>query len=49
MKRKVYPRPSIRVIEAEAQQPIASSNVKALPVAPWSPETGGDGTITDNQ
>ncbi len=47
MKRKEYQHPSIRVIEADVQQPIASSNVNSMPVAPWSPETGGDGTITD--
>ena len=45
--KKEYQRPSITVIEADVQQPIASSNVNSMPVAPWSPETGGDGTITD--
>ena len=47
MKRKVYPRPSIRVIEAEAQQPLASSNVNGLNADPWGSESG-DGTIVDN-
>ena len=47
MKRKEYLRPSIRVVEAEAQQPIASSNVNGLNADPWGAETG-DGTIEDN-
>ncbi|WP_018464548.1 hypothetical protein [Segatella paludivivens] len=47
MKRKEYQRPSILVIEAEVQQPIASSNVNSLQTNPWEPEPG-DGTIEDN-
>lgn len=47
MKRKEYNIPSIRVIEAEVQLPIANSNVNALPVTPWSPAPSGDGTIDD--
>ena len=41
--RKEYQRPSILVIEADVQQPIASSNVNANP---WEHEPG-DGTIDD--
>jgi len=47
MKRKEYQCPSIQVIEAEVQQPIASSNVNALQTNPWETESG-DGTIDDN-
>jgi hypothetical protein len=47
MKRKEYKSPSIHVIEAEVQLPIANSNVNALPVTPWSPAPSGDGTIDD--
>ena len=42
-----YQRPSIRVIEAEAQQPLASSNVNSMQTNPWGADTG-DGTIQDN-
>ena len=45
--RKKYQRPSITVIEAEAQQPLASSNVSSMQPDPWGSDTG-DGTITDN-
>lgn len=44
--RKEYQRPSILVIEADVQQPIASSNVNAMQTNPWEPEPG-DGTIDD--
>lgn len=47
MKRKEYQHPSILVIEAEVLSPIASSNVNALQVTPWNPESG-DGAIVDN-
>ena len=45
--RKKYHRPSIKVIEAEAQQPIASSNVSGLNADSWGSDSG-DGTIVDN-
>ena len=47
MKKREYQRPSILVVEAEVQQPIASSNVNGLNADPWGAETG-DGTIEDN-
>lgn len=47
MKRKEYLCPSILVIEAEIQHPIAGSNLNGLQVDPWDPESG-DGTIQDN-
>ena len=47
MKKREYQCPSIKVIEAEVQQPIASSNVNAMQTNPWEPEAG-DGTIEDN-
>jgi len=45
--RKEYQRPSIQVVEAEAQQPIASSNVSGLNADSWGSDSG-DGTIVDN-
>ena len=47
MKRTEYQQPSIRVIEAESQQPIAASNVSGLNANPWGADSG-DGTIDDN-
>lgn len=47
-KKKKYQRPSIEVIEAEVQQPIATSAVGSMQTTPWGADTGGDGTITDN-
>ena len=44
--RKEYQRPSILVIEADAQQPIANSYVNAMQTNSWEPEPG-DGTIDD--
>ena len=46
MERKEYQRPLIKVIEAEVQQPIASSNVNSMQTNPWGADTG-DGTIQD--
>ena len=45
--KKEYQQPSIRVIEAEAQQPITASNVSGLNADPWGADSG-DGTIEDN-
>lgn len=45
--KKEYQRPSILVIEAEVQQPIASSDVNSMQTNPWETESG-DGTIEDN-
>ena len=47
VKRKEYQQPSILVIEAESQQPIAASNVSGLNADPWGADSG-DGTIEDN-
>lgn len=46
--KKEYQRPSITVIEADVQQPIATSAVDSMQTNPWGADTGGDGTITDN-
>ena len=46
--KKEYQRPSIKVIEAEVQQPIATSAVDSMQTTPWGADTGGDGTIEDN-
>ena len=45
--KKEYQRPSIEVIEAEVQQPIATSDVDSMQVDSWSEDTGDDGTIED--
>ena len=45
--KKEYQRPSIEVIEAEVQQPIATSGVDSMQVDSWGEATGGDGTIED--
>lgn len=47
MKRKEYQLPSIRIVEAEVQQPIAGSTVNGMQADPWAAESG-DGTIVDN-
>ena len=46
--RKEYQRPSILVIEADVQQPIAASPGSSMQINSWGEETGGDGTIEDN-
>ena len=46
--KKEYQRPSIEVIEAEVQRPIATSDVDSMQVDSWSEDTGGVGTIEDN-
>ena len=45
--RKEYQRPSIEVIEAEVQQPIATSDVDSMQINSWCEDTGDDGTIED--
>ena len=47
--KKEYQRPSIEVIEAEVQQPIAASPGASgsIQTNPWGEDTGGDGTIED--
>lgn len=47
MKKKEYQRPSIEVIEAEVQQPIAASPSSSMKTNSWVEDTGGDGTIED--
>ncbi len=47
MKRKESQCFSILVVEADVQQPIASSNVNSMQTNPWETEPG-DGTINDN-
>lgn len=42
--KKEYQRPSIEVIEAEVQQPIATNSMQ---INSWVEDTGGDGTIED--
>ena len=46
---KEYQRPSIEVIEAEVQQPIAASPGASgsVQTTPWGEATGGEGTIED--
>ena len=46
--KKEYQRPSITVIEADVQQPIATSDIGSMQAGSWSTEPSGDGTITDN-
>ena len=46
--KKEYQRPSIEVIEAEVQQPIATSDVDSMQVDSWGADPGGVGTIEDN-
>ena len=46
--KKEYQRPSIEVIEAEVQQPIATSGVDSMQINSWGADTGDDGTIEDN-
>ena len=47
--KKEYQRPSIEVIEAEVQQPIAASPSASgsMQTTPWGADTGDDGTIED--
>ena len=47
--KKEYQRPSIKVIEADVQQPIATSAGASGSVqgGSWDADTGGDGTIED--
>ena len=47
--KKEYQRPSITVIEADVQQPIATSAGASgsIQTNPWGEDTGGDGTIED--
>ena len=47
--KKEYQRPSIEVIEAEVQQPIAASPGASgsMQINSWGEATGGDGTIQD--
>lgn len=47
--KKEYQRPSITVIEADVQQPIATSAGASGSVKTnsWVEDTGGDGTIED--
>ena len=47
--KKEYQRPSITVIEADVQQPIATSAGASGSVqgGSWDADTGGDGTIED--
>jgi hypothetical protein len=47
MEKKEYQRPSIEVIEAEVQQPIATSDVDSMQINSWGADTGDDGTIED--
>ena len=42
--KKEYQRPSIEVIEAEVQQPIATNSMH---INSWE-DTGGEGTINDD-
>lgn len=44
--KKEYQRPSIEVIEAEVQQPIAASPSSSMKINSWEPEPE-DGTIDD--
>ena len=45
--RKEYQRPSILVIEADVQQPIATSPSSSMKTNSWVEDTGGYGTIDD--
>ena len=47
--KKEYQRPSITVIEADVQQPIATSPGASgsMQIKSWGKETGGEGTIED--
>ena len=47
--KKEYQRPSIKVIEAEVQQPIATSAGASgsMQINSWGADTGDDGTIED--
>ena len=47
--KKEYQRPSIEVIEAEVQQPIAASPGASgsVQTTPWGADPSGDGTIED--
>ena len=47
--KKEYQRPSIEVIEAEVQQPIAASPSASgsMHINSWGEDTGVDGTIDD--
>ena len=47
--RKEYQRPSITVIEAEVQQPIAASPSASgsMQTTPWGADPSGEGTLED--
>ncbi len=46
--KKEYQRPSIEVIEAEVQQPIAASPGSSMQINSWGEDPSGEGTIEEN-
>ena len=46
--KKEYQRPSILVIEADVQQPIAASPGSSMQINSWGEDPSGEGTIEEN-
>lgn len=46
--KKEYQRPSITVIEADVQQPIATSDIGSVQGGSWDEDPSGVGTINDD-